>query len=172
MIPHKELLARLRRLKRAANANVSSINYGGCGVMASIVGAELLKLGLTEVEVATIGSAWPDSDVGMPACKVRDNVRNAANTDEWDENGLDRGHMAVRFRAPNGRVYSWDSDEGITPPTKVGRWRAAGKLGEGLTVAEAKLLASSAAGWNSTFNRRQIPLLRHLARHHLGLGLH
>lgn len=170
MIQHRELLARLRRLKRVASSHVSNINYGGCGVMAAIVGAELRKLGV-EVEVATVGNRWDDSDRGLPAAKVRDNVFNIADTYEWDENGLDRGHLGVRFKSGK-RVYCWDTDAGLTPPSRIGRWPAAGKFGEGLTVDECKALASKQQGWNSDFNRRNIPLLRHLTRHYLGRGLH
>ena len=40
-------------------------------------------------------------------------------------------------------------------------------IGEGMTVQECIEISSTPRGWNSTFDRRQIPLMRKLAHQHL-----
>lgn len=170
MIEQRELKRRLRRLQRALSV-VPCINYGGCGVMAAITGEALRKLGV-EVEVVTIGNRWDWSERGLPAAEVRQNVHNNEDPEEWDDNGLDRGHLAVRFKT-GGRVHTWDSEVMYRTGRYFGddKYPSAGKFGEGLTIEEAKAITRTGKGWNSTFERKHIPLMRHLVKHHLELGL-
>ena len=170
MIEQGELKRRLRRLQRALSG-IPSINYGGCGVMAAITGEALRKLGV-EVEVVTIGSTWRGDEGGQPAARVRQNVYNNEDTEEWDANGLDRGHLAVRFKA-GGRVHTWDSEVMYRTGRYFGyaKYTSAGKFGEGLTIEEAKAITKTGKGWNSKFRRKHIPMMRHLVKHHLELGL-
>lgn len=170
MIEQHELKRRLRRLQRALSV-VPCINYGGCGVMAAITGGTLRKLGV-EAEVVTIGNCLYEDFGGRAAAHIRSNVYDNTDPHEWDDNGLDRGHLAVRFKL-GGRVHTWDSDAMYRTGRYFGenKYPSAGKFGEGLTIEEAKAITKTGAGWNSTFNRRHIPMLRHLVKHHLELGL-
>lgn len=168
---------KLRKLSAALKANgMYDINCGGCGVMAGIVG-EILELLGVPVEVVTSG------DYGCSPAEARQRLRlywdiGAGNDGRWDNSawdseGVSRSHLAVRFML--GRdMYTWDSDGLIKSDKYFGR-RDDGStshcadypFGEGMTVAECVHISSVPQGWNSTFNRRQIPQMRELAQQHL-----
>lgn len=169
-IQHEELLRRLRRLSKALNTYCTHINYGGCGVMAGIAGEFLHKLGV-EVEIVTPTNRW--GDYVSPA-EARNNLPPDWETVwDWNANGLSSGHLAVRFKS-GGRTYTWDSDGTRNRVQCFGkgmRTRAGYKFGGGLTVEECQRMSADPRGWNSTFNREQIPLMRNLTEHHLYFGI-
>ena len=169
-----ELKRRLRRLSRALNTRTPDINWGGCGVMAGIVG-EILELLGVPVEVIT------PSDDGCSPAEARQRlywnieVEHDGRWDNsaWDSEGVSRSHLAVRFML--GRdMYTWDSD-GLIKSDKYfgrldcGRPQHCGEypFGDGMTVQECIEISSTPEGWNYMFDRRQIPLIRRLAYQHL-----
>jgi hypothetical protein len=160
---HKRLVRQLRKLAEKITEHIDSPNYGGCGVIAGIVGKHLQGRGYM-VEVVTPC----DTYYGLPAAKVRANVRNVDDVEEWDDNGLSRRHLAVRFRS-NGRCYTWDSDGLRLGVSKFGKadYVTSKKFGDGLSVAECIKISSSGRSWNPSFDRGQIPKIRHLAAHYL-----
>jgi hypothetical protein len=161
---HKRLVRQLRKLAEKITKHIDSPNFGGCGVIAGIVGKHLQQHGYM-VEVVTPCDHWD----GLPAAKVRANVRNVEDVSEWDDNGLRRSHLAVRFRS-NRRCYTWDSDGLRLGASKFGKEReyeTTKKFGDGLSVDECIRISSSGKNWNSTFDRSQIPKIRHLAEHYL-----
>lgn len=166
---------KLRKLSAALKAHgMYDINWGGCGVMAGIVG-EILELLGVPVEVVT------SSDYGCSPAEARQRLywnieaENGGRWDNsaWDSEGVSRSHLAVRFML-GGDLYTWDSDGLIKSDKYFGR-RGCGEpshvadypFGEGMTVAECVHISSVPQGWNSTFNRRQIPQMRELAYQHL-----
>ena len=166
---------KLRKLSAALQAHgMYDINWGGCGVMAGIVG-EILELLGVPVEVVT------SSDCGCSPAEARQRLywnieaENDGRWDNsaWDSEGVSRTHLAVRFML--GRdMYTWDSDGLIKSDKYFGR-RDCGEppyvadypFGEGMTVAECAHISSDPEGWNSTFDRSQIPQMRELAYQHL-----
>lgn len=169
-----ELKRRLRRLSRALNTQTQGdINWGGCGVMAGIVG-EILELWGIPVEVVTPAA----EDWGTSPQEARERLQAEYWGDDWtvhdwDDNGLSRGHLAVRFKL-RGTMYTWDSDGLLCSDRFFGR-RDDGSpshcadyaFGEGMTVQECIEISSTSEGWNSMFDRDQIPLMRELAYQHL-----
>ena len=166
-----ELKRRLRRLSRALNTQTRDVNWGGCGVMAGIVGKILELLGVPVEVITPAEEAW-----GMSPKEVRERIEYWGENwtaEDWDANGLNRGHLAVRFKL--GRdLYTWDSDGLIKSDKYFGRcedgstpYCADYPFGEGMTVQECIEISSTPNGWNSTFDRRRIPLMRRLAYQHL-----
>ena len=103
---------KLRKLSAALQAHgMYDINFGGCGVMAGVVG-EILELLGVPVEVVT------SSDYGCSPAEARQRLYwnieadlDAGRWDNaaWDSEGVSRSHLAVRFML--GRdLYTWDSD--------------------------------------------------------------
>lgn len=169
-----ELKRRLRRLSRALNTQTrGDINWGGCGVMAGIVG-EILELWGIHVEVVTPA----EYDWGVAPKEARERLQAEYwgenwTAHDWDDNGLYRAHLAVRFML-GGRLHTWGSDGLLCSDKFFGR-RECGEpshvadypFGEGMTVQECIEISSTPSGWNSTFDRRQIPLMRELAYQYL-----
>jgi hypothetical protein len=177
MLSHKELAKRLKRLQKAINKNVKHPNYGGCGVIAAIVGQQIADLGF-EVEVVT-PVYYPNA---APAA-VREWVNNKNRAMEWQNAGLSRTHLAIRFKS-NGRCYTWCTDGGLLRSAcqfgAVSKWAGKGKraysttkrFGDGLTVAECWGMCRTADGWNKMFDRKaSVPTIRTLTDYHLRLGL-
>ena len=90
---HKTLLTQLRKLSKALQKNVENLNSGGCGVVAGMVGLELQKAGIMCEVVTPVGYG------SQPAAAVRANVKNSNDANEWSSNGLNRAHLAIRFRS-------------------------------------------------------------------------
>lgn len=169
-----ELKRRLRRLSRALNTQTKGdINLGGCGVMAGIVG-EILELWGIPVEVITPA----ESDWGVSPKEAREYLQAEYwgkdwTAHDWDDGGLYRGHLAVRF-VLGGKLHTWDSGGLLCSDKFFGRRECGGPshvadypFGEGMTVRECIKISSTPGGWNSMFDRRQIPLIRGLAYHYL-----
>lgn len=169
-----ELKRRLRRLSRALNTQTrGDINWGGCGVVAGIVG-EILELWGIPVEVVTP----TEYGIGVPPKEARERIQAEYwgedwTTDDWDNNGLSRSHLAVRFML-GGKLYTWDSDGLLCSNRFFGRREFDGPsyladypFGEGMTVQECIEISSTPNGWNERFDRDQIPLIRELAHQHL-----
>lgn len=169
-----ELKRRLRRLSLALNTQTKGdINWGGCGVMAGIVG-EILELWGIAVEVVTPS----EYGLGVPPKEAREQLQAEYwgenwTAHDWDDNGLYRSHLAVRF-VLGGKLHTWDSNGLMCSDRFFGRLEC-GKpshvadypFGEGMTVQECIEISSTPSGWNSTFDRRQIPKMRELAYQHL-----
>lgn len=170
-----ELKRRLRRLSRALNTQtLGDINCGGCGVMAGIVGEILELLGIPVEVVTPVEYDWcvtPKEARKRLQAKYWGSKNWTAH--DWDNNGLYRLHLAVRFQM-RGKTYTWDSDGLLCSDKFFGR-RYCGEpshvanypFGDGMTVAECVHISSTPNGWNPRFDRLQIPLMRELAYRHL-----
>lgn len=117
-------------------------------------------------EVVTPVGGWGQE----PAAAVRSNVTRPGSCKDWDRNGLSRSHLAVRFRYC-GATYCWDSKGLYEGGSVFGRYSTTADFGDGLTVSECVKLSSRQVGWNPDFDRRQIPLVKHLVQHYLIYGL-
>jgi hypothetical protein len=157
----KELKKRLAVLAEAISDNIEYPNSGGCGVIAAKVGSALQKLGV-DCEVVT-----PTYRAESVPMQVRFRVQQIGSCKDWDRNGLNRNHLAVRVKHKKS-TFCWDSD-GLTKKDKFGTggYPAPSKFGEGLTVEECKKISSRQKGWNSTFCRSQIPQITKLVNKYL-----
>lgn len=151
------ILEKLKIISANANAEVSSINYGGCAVMAAIVGEELEKHGIRVEGVPNYGN---------PAL-VRKNKTNTHkfNMRMWENNGIGFGHVALRFRY-NERTYTWDTDRLVRSSKEFGypECFTETRFGQGLTIKELKRLSWADGDWNTEFNRKDIPKLKRIVK--------
>lgn len=155
----RKLLRLLARIGEEICEIAPAVNYGGCAVVAHLVGAHLERLGVP-CEVTTSS--------GSTAAEARAGVLDPSDPYAWDDNGLGRGHLAARFKI--GRtVYTWDAEELSRDEYTFGAggaYEAPGPWGTGLTIAECRAMASRQAGWNRAFNRRLIPAIRRIINQH------
>lgn len=139
--------------------------------MAGIVGEILELLGIPVEVVTPAEEYW-----GTPPREARERMEYFGENWtvwDWDNNGLSRAHLAVRFKL-RGKVYTWDSDGLLCSDRYFGRLAdgspahsADYQFGAGMTVQECIEISSTPDGWNERFDRRQIPLMRELAHQHL-----
>lgn len=157
------LLDTLRELGDAINESCPTINLGGCCVYAAAVAKRLEALGIpVDVCVPTYGHA---ETVDEARNNLRNNGSAGRTAKEWEEAGLYFAHVAVRFQY-EGVWWTHDTDalhEGRDGFGKCSwnddkpRYQA---LPDGMTPDEALRIASHAKGWNSSFDRRDIPMVR------------
>lgn len=160
---HKAFKAMLHELCKELTCEYEWINWGGCAVMASIVGHELQRIGVT-VDIVT--PLYNESvRIACPA-NVRAKVNDPLDVYEWDNNGLHRGHLAVRFKLGKC-LYTWDSDVFNRGGSTYGDHRQFDSkypFGHGLTVAECGIISAKPKGWNTTYDRSQTPRLKTIVK--------
>ena len=145
------LLESLTALGNKINRYYPEINSGGCCIYAAIVGEELLA---RNIKTRIVIAHWCRTKVNI------DYVRKSSNPstmEDWTDNDIHFNHVGVEFKYRR-TWYSHDTD--ITVKSREGRLGGFFLYPGRLTVDEAKTLASSEHGWNSTFDRNNIPRIR------------
>lgn len=158
-IPKEDLmdknLAQLRELAAKLDNNLKMPNHGGCCVIAAEIAKHLQHIYPTKIRVSTDYDELLDNNVST----VAERVYNAADGDEWNDNGIFFGHVVVQFKY-KGRNYHIDTS-GVTRATSYDPTFCYPLYPGDMPLAAACLLAEQDHGvWNTTFNRRQIPKLR------------
>lgn len=147
---HSKLVEALNQLADDLDSEFEDINRGGCGAMAAMVGKHLERMGVV-CDVAT-------PDYGSVPAKVRNSVGDRSMPSDWDRNGMSRSHLAIRFKIGMS-VRLWDTDNGVVD--HIDLWELSGKaMGLGLTVQECAWISDSGVGWNSCFDRDQLPAMQ------------
>jgi hypothetical protein len=156
----KSLFTALGKCQDEIANKVKNPNYGGCGVIAAIVASELQSLGIPAEVVTTTKYGDVPRKVMQRVLTKNKPITNSA----VDSEGIERDHLGVRFKLGN-LIRTWDSD-GLNKGRLLGYLNEPCnyKFGEGLTVEEATMLANDKHGWNSMFNRRQIPKIRKIVK--------
>ncbi len=151
-----DLVKTLNRLGKDVMQKYPLINYGGCCVYASMVSIELRKKGIAARGIVSSYYAETcDTTIDEARKKVREN-----NVFEWNSNGINFFHVGLEFDY-KGKTRHYDSTGVCVAKKKLDKMPIyAGRL----THAELKALASKQDGWNSRFDRKNIPALRKLVR--------
>lgn len=145
------LRERLKELSSKLIDNHPFVDYGGCCVVAAHVAKHLSK----HVPVRVVVGNYDDADLD----EIRPNI-NPLDMREWEANGVGFEHVLVEFKE-NGRWYTFDSTHGVKRRAEFwGSYCFCEKAEGCLTIKEATALASSGYGWNSTFDRHEIPTIR------------
>ena len=155
-----DLITKLNHLGEEVLERYPCINYGGCAVYAAMIVAALKRHNIdAKGIVASYGAGspgWMSSDVAT-IDKAREKIKKN-DIHEWQANGISFAHVGVEFKI--GRLKKHYDTSGV---------RRAGKLLDKMPIYEGRLeytevraLAASKKGWNSSFDRKDIPALRKL----------
>lgn len=155
-----DLEIKLNRLGEEVYDRYPNINSGGCCVYAAMVVAELNKLNIPAKGIVASYSSLASKSID----KIRPLIEK--NTlDEWQKNGVSFSHVGVEFTL-NGKKKHYDT----------GGVRKAGKELDHMPIYKGRLeyielraLAAKKYGWNTCFNRRDIPELRRLVKSFLAV---
>lgn len=143
----------LKSVGETAKSISPYLDNGGCGVFAAAVAKELWKLGIP----FNIVSAAPTS----VTTTALDTVRSLCNSNvksQWSDNGATFWHVGLQVYI-DGEWFSFDST-GLQSNTeklgaldvKSGYW----------TLDEMMAFADEEEGWNSCFDRREIPRIERM----------
>ena len=131
------------------NKEHPSINWGGCCVFAGIIGRHLKKLGDVKVRVVQMPfRAGRNSNID----EVREKLSSNSDIMDWYAAGVEFFHVLIEF-SHRKKIYYIDS-EGIRTSIQATLLEGA------LTIAEARFLGAKKRGWNPTFKRTEIPIIR------------
>jgi len=129
------------------------INWGGCAVVAAIL-AYYLKPLVDEVKIRSYGGWSGSGDVDAARQKIQSNTVR-----EWNQQNIYFSHVWVEFKM-KGHWYAIDA-EGLHSRKEM--WRLWGKPNPGaFSLSEMRELAKVKTGWNSSFNREQIPKMKRM----------
>lgn len=148
------LIDKLDTIGCVVNNDIRNINCGGCCVFASIIVEKLTSLGIRSRGIVVDYSGNKNSLAFARNFVVND----AGNLDEWNQAGINFNHVAVEF-VVDGTRYHYDTN-GVTLAHRTFRCDTihAGRL----KLKELKALASAKHGWNPSFNRDNIPLIKEI----------
>jgi len=153
--------AKIRDFLSDYDENYDYINWGGCAVSAVLL-AEALTSFVDELKIVVY-----DDNCSNPQKVNINEMRNyiSRNTlPEWNELGIYFGHVWVEFKW-KGRWYAIDSDGLKSRKEMYERWGV--PLSGALSFKEMKELADSSRGWNSMFDRKQIPSMKKFVKKNL-----
>jgi len=148
-----DLLEILDNLGRDVEARYPYINHGGCCVYAAIVAQALQahRVNAKGIVVSYFASKWIHID------KIRNNLKRK-DVREWSENDVNFSHVGLEFRY-RGKVYHYDTKQ---LKLKEKRFDDMEIYPGRLLVEEMVQLAGSPEGWNTSFDRRKIPVIRRM----------
>lgn len=143
---------------------IPDLNNGGCGVFAALILKELTRIGIKAEVISNTkkGGSAPLDIVD----KVKTIKKGEKRCDVWDDYGLDRTHLAVRFKS-GGLTYTYDSEALLLGSRKYGlhgHFKCNYAFGKGLNLKQASALARDKGGWNRAFDRAYVPLVRSIVR--------
>lgn len=142
------ILKFLKDLGKELENNFTCLNYGGCCVVAGYVALHLRHY-CPDLKIRVNGDWGTPNDYNS----FKQSLNNTLDPDEWRDNGAVFPHVLIQFKYKN-RNYLIDS-EGVY---KTKEWP--GLVKGWLSVNEAIALGSTPRGWNTDFDRDQIPAIR------------
>lgn len=130
------------------------INDGGCCVFASLVARRLSAFFPTRIVVG-------DDEVSTTIDLAREYAADNCIY-QWNDAGIGFGHVIVEFDC-GGKTYHYDTSGCVEKSDTTNLFDY--KIYAGyLTVQEAEELASTPRGWNTVFNRKDIPEIKWLVK--------
>lgn len=147
------IIRELEKLCRDLDKKFRAINCGGCCVVAGYVALFLRHCDI-DAKVIVIDGRTRDLN------KLRNQFEDPSDISNWFNSSISFAHVLVAFTY-NGKEYVMDSN-GIR--SKSGEQ----DIAEGhLEIREAIALGRKTSGWNSWFDRKQIPGIRRTITKHL-----
>lgn len=141
-----EILKRLHVLRKSLNT-VPYLNYGGCGVAASVIGQCLQQIeGITNIK-PIVENYWGNTNLD----NIKKEVGNRSLR-EWSAKGYDINHVLIAFKYKN-EVWIIDSVRiERVPPNYLREY-----YDLQMTLEDCIAISACPDGWNKTFDRDNIP---------------
>lgn len=171
----KTILDRLDELAYHASQHIARLNCGGCAVFAHMVGDRLYRMPAGDHSIELLGYAvngecrtvvpWVTETLVPKTTEISiDDLRHIVKdrwcARAWSNAGLKLSHVGAELRI-DGVDYIFDSS-GIAPSEIHNEFydRVDGRIER----KEMLLMALQPMGWNSKFDRQQLPFIKALVR--------
>lgn len=134
------------KICKTINKQVENINCGGCGVFAYLMGTALNKFDNCNTRVRVVSySNKPKKDLNSLV------PENRNETSEWNRNGVYFNHIVLEVTL-NNKVFNIDSNGIYKDDNDT-------LIDGSIPVHFIKRIVSGRRGWNSWFDRTDIPLI-------------
>lgn len=153
-------LKEIQDLCNEIDASIPRVNSGGCCVVAAELAAQLSEHYPTRIRVGN-SYTWDDNgNDNVSLDDVASNVKKKSDIFAWNDQGIYFGHVIVEIEY-NGKKYHIDST-GVHKAKKKDPAFGFALYEGSLSIKHAKKLAGNGYGWNDTFDRGHIPLLKQI----------
>jgi hypothetical protein len=165
----RDFVKALNALSKEVSNKIKHVNSGGCCVFAAEVASILREI--VPIRLLVSSPDYGDS-VNYSLTDARPNVNGNNTVEGWNSCDIYFGHVFIEL-IYDGETYHYDSTGMNQPGYNYETERATDPafgydvLHGALSFTEAVELASCEYGWNSVFDREQIPKLRKIVRKHL-----
>lgn len=161
----------LVKLGEKLEGKFKNINWGGCCVVAALVGKELGKLGLEyKIRVATSTISKNTLDELVPMLEIYKEPLERLT--QYEKNGVNFWHVFLEVTDSKEHFF-WDTGNCGNNTSKFSSGREdladgefSGVLPGNLPLSEARDFAQEPEAWNKTFNRKQIPKMKKMIKEH------
>lgn len=153
----------LAAIARDVSRNVDYVNCGGCGIYAIELAKRMKKLGFTDMKLRVYSYPNDNNERLVNVASIErkvfgDNLPD--NLRDWGVNGVNFCHVRMEW---GFRVWDVEGDE----PAKTDKaWRWFPRHPGSLSLKAMNRLSAKTAGWNTMFDRAQIPLMRRIMNKH------
>lgn len=148
------MLDQLNKLARELLRNHSTIDCGGCCVVAAQMAKYLSHL--VPVQIVTGNGSW-SAELEDTLDDIRPHI-NSNNKYEWEENGVHFSHVLIEFEY-DGTVYAFDSTHGVRHKEEYWSRSPWTRLEGSFLQEEAESFAKDNS-WNEMFDRAEVPIVR------------
>lgn len=163
------LIKMLNALAKDVEGNIHRVNWGGCGMFASQVAFQLKHVLNVKDVVLRVGD-YESNDGEESINNVRNHIKK--NTvGHWNQAGIYFGHIIVEFRYRN-KLYHYDTYGGVIAAQDVTKMNGYPLYQDHMTIEEGLQLAYCRSGWNTCFDRDQIPKMLGIIYKHVEQELH
>ena len=159
-------LSRLKKLGKTIQKDYPYINHGGCAIYAIAVAKELKKL---RIHPKILVVSPERGDVNTDIRDVASIIKTKSNICEWNNQGVIFRHVIISF-CFEGKQYHYDTD-GLSKASE--KYFDTGvkeryTLYKGhLSMLYAKEIVKRQSGWNSTFDRNDIPAINQIVKDYM-----
>lgn len=152
----------LMNLIEPINTQISYLNYGGCGIFAELFAKMLIELGFENISIVGVEcNSYCARRIQRKHETNVSNIKEARNCHLKNVDNDEYIEIYNHYMVKCGSYY-FDSEcknrihNGAINGKEEGYKRTYYPIGE-LGVEEIEYLNHNVTGWNSTFNRKQIP---------------
>lgn len=160
--PLEKVVDEIIDLMPRLNTEVHDINSGGCGVFSYLLWKKLIELGYTDIEVVPYLNVTPwDKTSPYDLDKVQKNFMDVANGNADFEVPWNHIILALLDRKNNQSIIIDSESVSLSNSVEISGRMADSfhEIGNPISFEVLEKLLD-VPGWNDTFDRNQIPLLK------------
>lgn len=148
-------------IQKKVKQHIHKVNWGGCGVFASLLADQMINAGIPEEEIKILVYSYEGEDYDL--CEIEDSIdhhcEDIGSLDVWESYLPDLVHIRVSWKD-----HVFDAEDNIDLVANNLSWGWGALLCNGHISLEAVRELSKDNNWNPEFDRSQIPTLEKIIK--------